>query len=267
MPNCTARARQRGVNIASGYEDLRFSAAMAHIMERAGIGFDVAAHQAWINRKQEPVAAIEAHLAALDPALTPACIASGVQLDRLFRQRLCPSPAKEQRQALLAWPKTEKARRLSFGREDLAAVLTADRLPGAERQLVEGALYASRAGARPGDVRCGVLQPRHRRAAAWSIACRRCGHRALHQHRPQFAEHPDRVGIPRLLSRSRRSRPGRRRLFPARAARVRGALRRRQDDRRFRGRLGLSRPDHAASRGAPGGKPRRSISASSSAWG
>ena len=38
------------------------------------------------------------------------------------------------------WPKTEKTRRLSFGREDLAAVLTADRLQPAERRLVE-ALY------------------------------------------------------------------------------------------------------------------------------
>jgi hypothetical protein len=109
-------------------------------MECAGIGFDVAAHQAWIARKQESVAALEAHLAACDPALSPACIASGVQLDRLFRQRLESYPDKDRRPALLAWPKTEKTRRLSFGREDLAAVLMADRLQPAERRLVE-ALY------------------------------------------------------------------------------------------------------------------------------
>ena len=58
------KSKQHGVDIVAGYEDMRFSAAMAHGMERAGIGFDVAAHQAWIARKQEPVAAIEAHLAA-----------------------------------------------------------------------------------------------------------------------------------------------------------------------------------------------------------
>ena len=57
------KSEQHGVDIVAGYEDMRFSAAMAHRMERAGIGFDVAAHQAWIARKQEPVAAIEAHLA------------------------------------------------------------------------------------------------------------------------------------------------------------------------------------------------------------
>jgi DNA polymerase-1 len=134
------KSEQHGVDIAAGYEDLRFSAAMAHRMERAGIGFDVAAHQAWMIRKQEPVAALEAHLAAIDPALSPACIASGVQLDRLFRQRLESYPAKDQRSALLAWPKTEKTRCLAFGREDLAAVLIADRLQPAERRLVE-ALY------------------------------------------------------------------------------------------------------------------------------
>jgi DNA polymerase I-like protein with 3'-5' exonuclease and polymerase domains len=134
------KAEQHGVDIVAGYEDMCFSAAMAHSMEQAGIGFDVAAHQAWITRKQEPVTAIEAHLAICDPALSPACIASGVQLDRLFRQRLEAYPAKDQRSALLAWPKTEKARRLSFGREDLAAVLVADRLQPAERKLVE-ALY------------------------------------------------------------------------------------------------------------------------------
>jgi DNA polymerase-1 len=64
-----------------------------------------------------------------------------VQLDRLFRQRLESYPAKDQRPALLRWPKTEKTRRLSFAREDLVAVLTADRLQPAERKLVE-ALYA-----------------------------------------------------------------------------------------------------------------------------
>jgi DNA polymerase I-like protein with 3'-5' exonuclease and polymerase domains len=135
------KSEQYGVDIVAGYEDLRFSAAMAHTMEGVGIGFDIAAHQAWVARKQEPVAAIEAHLAAIDSALSPACIASGVQLDRLFRQRLGSYPAKDQRPALLKWPKTEKTRRLSFGREDLAAVLVADRLQPAERRLVE-ALYA-----------------------------------------------------------------------------------------------------------------------------
>jgi DNA polymerase I-like protein with 3'-5' exonuclease and polymerase domains/predicted P-loop ATPase len=134
------KSEQYGVDIVAGYEDMRFSAAMAHRMERAGIGFDVAAHEAWIARKQEPVAAIEAHLVAIDPALTPACIASGVQLDRLFRQRLECYADKDRRPALLVWPKTEKTRRLSFGREDLAAVLTAGRLQPAERRLVE-ALY------------------------------------------------------------------------------------------------------------------------------
>ena len=134
------KSKQHGVDIVAGYEDMRFSAAMAHRMERAGIGFDVAAHQAWIARKQEPVTAIEAHLATCDPALSPACIASGVQLDRLFRQRLESYAAKDRRPALLVWPKTEKTRRLSFGREDLAAVLIADRLQPAERRLVE-ALY------------------------------------------------------------------------------------------------------------------------------
>ena len=84
--------------------------------------------------------AIEAHLATCDPALSPACIASGVQLDRLFRQRLKSYAPQDRRPALLAWPKTEKTRRLSFAREDLAAVLVADRLQSAERRLVE-ALY------------------------------------------------------------------------------------------------------------------------------
>jgi len=82
------KSEQHGVDIVAGYEDMRFSAAMARCMECAGIGFDVAAHQAWIAHKQEPVTAIEAHLATCDPALSPACIASGKQLDQLFRQRL-----------------------------------------------------------------------------------------------------------------------------------------------------------------------------------
>jgi len=135
------KIKQYGVDIAAGYEDMRFSATLAHCMERAGICFDVAAHQAWIARKQEPVTAIEAYLATCDSALSPACIASGVQLDRLFRQRLESYADRDRRPALLAWPKTEKTRRLSFSREDLAAVLTADRLQPAERRLVE-ALYA-----------------------------------------------------------------------------------------------------------------------------
>jgi len=135
------KRKQYGVDIVAGYEDMRFSAAMAYRMERAGIGFDVAAHQAWIARKQEPVTAIEAYLTTCDPPLSSACIASGVQLDRLFRQRLESYADKDRRPALLAWPKTEKTRRLSFGREDLAAVLIADRLQPVERKLVE-ALYA-----------------------------------------------------------------------------------------------------------------------------
>jgi len=135
------KCRERGVDIAAGYEDMRFSAAMAHDMERAGIGFDVAAHQVWVDRRQEVVTALEEHIVAQDPALTRACIASGVQLDRLFRERLSSYPDREQRPALLAWPKTEKKRRLSFGREDLAAVILVDRLAPAERKLVE-ALHA-----------------------------------------------------------------------------------------------------------------------------
>jgi DNA polymerase I-like protein with 3'-5' exonuclease and polymerase domains len=142
------KSKQHGVDIVAGYEDMRFSAAMAHSMERAGIGFDVVAHQAWIARKQEPVAALEAYLATCDSALSPACIVSGVQLDRLFRQRFESYPAKNQRSALLAWPKTEKTRRLSFGREDLVTVLMADRLQPAERRLIE-VLYT-----RAEQVRC-----------------------------------------------------------------------------------------------------------------
>ena len=65
------KSEQYGVDIVAGYEDMRFSAAMARSMERAGIGFDVAAHQAWIARKQEPVTAIEAHLASLRSGVLP----------------------------------------------------------------------------------------------------------------------------------------------------------------------------------------------------
>ena len=134
------KSKEHGINIAAGYEDIRFSAAMAHRMERAGVDFDLAAHQAWVDRKQLPVTALEAHLVTLDPALTPTCIASGMRLDQLFRQRLQAYSSKEQRQSLLAWPKTDKTRKLSFGYKSLAAVLVADRLPPAERQVVE-ALY------------------------------------------------------------------------------------------------------------------------------
>jgi DNA polymerase I-like protein with 3'-5' exonuclease and polymerase domains/predicted P-loop ATPase len=134
------KSEQHGVDIAAGYEDMRFSAAMAHKMERAGVEFDVEAHAAWIARKLEPVAALEAHLATLDPALTPECIASPVQLDKLFRQRLDLYAPAARRPALLRWPKTEKKRRLAFGREDLAAVLTGVPLMDSERRLVE-ALY------------------------------------------------------------------------------------------------------------------------------
>jgi hypothetical protein len=131
------KSERHGVDIAAGYDDLRFSAAMAHVMECAGVGFDVAAHQAWMVRKREPMVAIEAYLAPLEPALTPACIASGVQLDRLFRQRLESYEPEARWPVLRNWPKTEKTRRLAFGREDLAAVIVADRLRSAERQLVE----------------------------------------------------------------------------------------------------------------------------------
>jgi DNA polymerase I len=131
------KGEQHGVDIGAGYEDMRFSAAMAHTMERTGIGFDVAAHQAWVVRKQEPVTAIEAHLAALDPALTPDCIASGVQLDQLFRKRIGTYAEKDQRVALLKWPKTKKTKRLAFGRDDLAAVILAGRLQPAEKQLID----------------------------------------------------------------------------------------------------------------------------------
>src|SRR3954447_23613292 len=119
----SAKTDQHGVNIAVGYEDIRFSAAMARAMERAGIGFDAAAHQAWIARKAEPVAALEGYLAGLDPALTPACLSSGVQLDDVFRKRLAAYSPQEQRRVALAWPKTGKTKRLSFGREELNAVL------------------------------------------------------------------------------------------------------------------------------------------------
>jgi hypothetical protein len=99
---------QYGVDIVAGYEDMRFSAAMARRMECAGIGFDVVAHQAWIARKQAPVTAIEAHLATCDPAFSPACIASGVQLDQLFRQRLESYPDRERRPALLGVAKNRE---------------------------------------------------------------------------------------------------------------------------------------------------------------
>jgi DNA polymerase I-like protein with 3'-5' exonuclease and polymerase domains len=59
----------------------------------------------------------------------------------LFRARLAAYAPRDLRRALFAWPKTKNARRLSFSREALAAVLAADRLQPAERQLVE-ALYA-----------------------------------------------------------------------------------------------------------------------------
>jgi DNA polymerase I-like protein with 3'-5' exonuclease and polymerase domains len=135
------KSDQYGVDIAAGYEDLRFSAAMAHVMERTGVGFNVAAHQAWIDCKQERVTELEAYLVTLDPALTPKCIASGVQLDKLFRKRIGSYSEQEQRRVLLKWPKTEKKRRLAFGREELGAVILADRLMPTEKQLVE-TLYA-----------------------------------------------------------------------------------------------------------------------------
>jgi DNA polymerase-1 len=135
------KSDEHGVDIAAGYEDLRFSAAMARAMEREGIGFDAAAHQAWIDRKREPLAALEAHLASLDAGLTPACLASGMQLDQLFRQRLNGCTPKDQRLSLRAWSKTEKRRRLSFAREDLAAIIVKGCLPPAEQRIVE-ALYA-----------------------------------------------------------------------------------------------------------------------------
>jgi predicted P-loop ATPase len=183
------KSQEHSVDIAAGYEDLRFSAAMARTMERAGIGFDVAAHQAWAARRQEVVTAIEGHIATQDPALTSACIASGVQLDRLFRQRLSSYSDREQRPALLTWPKTEKTRRLSFGREDLAAVIFADRLAPAERKLVE-ALHA-----RAEQASClttfGVAFSRH-------VVDGRL-YWALCQLGSEPAEYSDRFGIPRFL--------------------------------------------------------------------
>jgi DNA polymerase I-like protein with 3'-5' exonuclease and polymerase domains len=135
------KSKQHGVDIAAGYEDLRYSAAMAFAMERAGVGFDVTAHQAWMERKREPLAAIDAYLAGLDSALTESCIASGVQLDKRFQERLGAYAENDRRRALMKWPKTDRMKRLSFGREDLAAVLLADRLQPAERKIVE-TLYA-----------------------------------------------------------------------------------------------------------------------------
>ena len=44
-----AKSKLHGVDIASGYEDLRYSAAMARDMEHAGVGFDAAAHAAWVS--------------------------------------------------------------------------------------------------------------------------------------------------------------------------------------------------------------------------
>jgi DNA polymerase I-like protein with 3'-5' exonuclease and polymerase domains/predicted P-loop ATPase len=135
------KSQLHGVDIAAGYEDLRVSAAMAHAMERHGIGFDLEAHRAWMARKQAPVGCLEAHLAKLDPALTPSCIASGVQLDRFFQKRLESYPDRDRRRVLMAWPKTDKTRRLACGREELATVIRAGRLLPAEQQLVD-ALYA-----------------------------------------------------------------------------------------------------------------------------
>ena len=86
------------------------------------------------------MAALEAYLATLEPALTLPCLASGVQLDALFRKRLEAYSPQEQRRALLAWPKTERTQRLSFGYKELAEVIAAERLPPAEQQLVK-ALY------------------------------------------------------------------------------------------------------------------------------
>jgi DNA polymerase-1 len=131
------KAKQFGVDIAAGYEDLRHSAAMARAMERTGIGFDTAAHAAWIVRKQEPVDAIEARLIELDPVLTPACVNSGKQLDRYFQERIKAYPEKEQRIASRKWPRTDKSRQLATGREDLAKVVLAAFLLPAEQKVVE----------------------------------------------------------------------------------------------------------------------------------
>jgi DNA polymerase I-like protein with 3'-5' exonuclease and polymerase domains len=135
------KSEQRGIDIVIGYEDMRFSAAMAHEMERAGVGFDAVAHQAWVARKQEFVAAFEPYLAAIDPVITPACIASPKQLDQLFRKRLGAYPDNERRPALRVWPKTDKKKWLSFGREDLGEVIGANCLQPVELQIVK-ALYA-----------------------------------------------------------------------------------------------------------------------------
>ena len=102
------KSKLHGVDIAAGYEDIRFSAAMARDMEHAGVGFDAAAHAAWVTRKAEVMAAIEAHLIQLDPALTPACIASGVQLDALFRARLAAYAPRDTPTRLVCVAKDEE---------------------------------------------------------------------------------------------------------------------------------------------------------------
>ena len=130
-----------GVDIAAGYDDLRYSAAMARDMEHAGVGFDVDAHRAWFDRKRQQADALDQHIITLDPVLTPICISSGVQLDAHFRQRIDVYPSANKSSAMRAWPKTGKTRRISFARDALADVLRADRLLEPEKTLVE-ALYA-----------------------------------------------------------------------------------------------------------------------------
>ena len=105
-----AKSELHGVDIAAGYEDLRFSAAMARDMEHAGIGFDVAAHAAWMARKAEPVAARSTRISSsLEPALTPACIASDVQLDALVPGASRTYAPRDSGARCSAWPKTEKS--------------------------------------------------------------------------------------------------------------------------------------------------------------
>ena len=134
------KSAQYGVNIAEGYEALRYSSAMSREMERAGFAFDERGHDAWMARKQGRVDALTAHLGSLAPELTPACLNSGPQLDRFFRARLASYPAAAQRMALRAWPKTKTAQHLSTAREMLMEVLTAKRLQAEEARLVEALL-------------------------------------------------------------------------------------------------------------------------------
>ena len=137
-----AKSERFGVDIATGYEDLRYSAAMAREMEWSGVGFDAKAHAAWVSRKSDGLTApLDAHLASLDPALTPACLSSGVRLDAFFRGRLAAYEPRQMQRAIFDWPKAGKTQKLSCGREALAEVVLLNKLHAAEQNIVE-TLYA-----------------------------------------------------------------------------------------------------------------------------